>query len=120
MPTATTPHIAFPTNITPALLLAKQSTPKQRCTLGKVEALARKNARSDRVFLELFCNFFLSKRNFHDQKQRSQTSMKMAFSQVIVLLCPINKIGFCWWHEPGRETDLKRQVQTTVAIEHAE
>ena len=62
MPTATTPHIAFPTNIKSALLLAQPFTPKQRCTLGSVEAMARKNARSDRVFLDFLGTFFIKKK----------------------------------------------------------
>jgi hypothetical protein len=59
MPTATTPHIAFPTNIKSALLLAQPFTPKQRCTLGNEEAMARKNARSDRVSLDFLGTFFI-------------------------------------------------------------
>ena len=46
----------------PALLLAKLYPPILQSLLGNEEALARQNARSDRVCLELFCNFFLFKR----------------------------------------------------------
>jgi hypothetical protein len=86
MPTATTPHIAFPTNITPALLFAQSFTLKQRCTLGSVEALARKNARSDRVFLELFCFFFLLR-----EKRKTTTICKRSYYQNFAIQTLKNK-----------------------------
>jgi hypothetical protein len=47
---------------TPAPLLAKPYTPKQRCTLGNVEALACKDARSDHAVLDFLCTFFIKKK----------------------------------------------------------
>jgi hypothetical protein len=45
-----------------ALLLAKQTTSLKRCTIGNGEALARQNARSDRVCLDFLVTFFIKKK----------------------------------------------------------
>jgi hypothetical protein len=56
------PSITFLTKVTPALLLAQPFTPKQRCTLGSVEALASTDARRDHAVLELFGYFFFQEK----------------------------------------------------------
>ncbi len=44
-------------------MLSRLYTLPYSCTLGNGEAMARQNARSDRVCLELFCCFFLSEKS---------------------------------------------------------
>jgi hypothetical protein len=43
-------------------MLAEQTTSSKRCTLGRVEALACTDARSDHAVLELFGYFFFQEK----------------------------------------------------------
>jgi hypothetical protein len=56
------PHYAVSTQAPHALLLSKQTTPPNRCTLGNVEAQACTDARSDHAVLDFFVSFFIKKK----------------------------------------------------------
>ena len=60
MPTATRLTHAEFIQFTLAPLLAQLYTPILQSLLGNREALARKNARSDRVFLDFLVTFFIN------------------------------------------------------------
>src|SRR6476620_7423318 len=77
MPKATSLLIST-CQITSSIILSKLYTLILKSLLGSVEALARQNARSDRVCLELFCCFFLSR-----EKSKTRCICKRSSSQQI-------------------------------------